>query len=174
MPLGLILLFRTGETHLLKLPVLAGDTATKMLRENAGFPAQLAQANFLLYLSESVDNQLQTSAKEQLLELANRLEKAHNHPTSSVNDIYILSVSNQAPVDDDRKAWLHWQVETPVHSIAAQLGSGHGRTEQPVEDHLCYLIDKNGQVRGIYFSAHGKFIRDVLGELTVLNNEFHP
>lgn len=173
-PLALILLFRTGKTHLLTLPVLAGDSATAILRENVDFPPNLEQAHFLLYISESVDNQLNPPAQENLETLAERLEKARAHPTAPVKDIYILSVDNKPHTGFNKTTWLHWQVDTQVDAIVEQMGGGYGRTEQPLEDHLCYLVDKKGQVRATYFAAHGKFVRDILGELVVLENEFKP
>jgi len=181
-PIILILLFRTGTTRLKVLPMLGdkvyvnGDSLdyTVDFGKLIQLPDSFEGKHILLYLSEEEGGILSEKAHEHILELANRLLKARKHPTDQVRDIAIISVSG-GPFSHERPyTWHQFTTQSDVNAfVNSELKGGFGLAESsPVKDHMIFLIDKDGRPRGGYFAAHGKFDRDIMGEMVVLRTEY--
>ncbi|MBI1183957.1 hypothetical protein GC194_06780 [bacterium] len=180
-PVLLILLFKTGTTKLERLPVFGerqfenGDSVDYSINldEICAIPDSVRGSHFLLYFSENEDNILRHDALENLQLIANRLVNAQVHPKNPVKDVYILSVSNKAFEETRPRTWLQLSAKESVETfVKDRLDNGFAKSDKPIEDHLSYLVDKDGRIRSVYFTAHGKFDRDILGELVVLQNEY--
>ena len=180
-PIALILVFKTGTTQLVNLPVYGeksyvnGDSVDYSINllDVVSNPERVKGKHVLLYLSEGIENGIWEDAQVNLKNLAERLEKAKNHPRNKVDDVIILSVSNTELKSDSFSIWFKEKTNIPLDNfIKNELKGSFEFSESPLEDHVSYLIDKDGRVRSMYYTAHGKFDRNILGELVVLQSEY--
>jgi len=180
-PVLLILLFKTGSTRLLNLPVFGekqwnGTDSTDYkidLKDLIAIPESLQGSHFLLYFSENEEGILQHDAIENLDKIALRLEQAKVHPRNPVTDFHILSLSNSTFKFERPSTWLKYVTAVDINEyVKTKLGNGFGLSDNPIKDHLSYLVDKDGRIRAVYFTAHGKFDKEILGEIAVLQNEY--
>lgn len=180
-PIALILVFKTGTTQLVNLPVYGEKSFIKgdSIDFSVDFsrlitnPEIVQDKHVLLYFSEGLKNGIWEDAQENLMNLAERLEKAKVHPRNRVDDVVILSVSNQKLEKDSFTVWLREKTKKPIETfIDNNLNGSFDFSENPIEDHVSYLLDKDGRIRSMYYTAHGKFDRNILGELVVLRTEY--
>ncbi len=180
-PIILILVFKTGTTKLVNLPIYGekvfvdGDSLDYKieLSQLVTLEKKLKGKHILLYLSENVKNSLYNDAKENIDKIALRLENAKNHPINPVSDIVFLSVIESEPEADTLETFFKRKSLMSIPKfIEEQLQNSFGFSNAPLNDHVIFLIDKDMRVRSMYFSAHGKFDRNILGELVVLQTEY--
>ncbi|MFY0672565.1 MAG: hypothetical protein JXQ87_04145 [Bacteroidia bacterium] len=180
-PLALILVFKTGTTQLVNLPVYGekslvnGDSVDFAIdfQTILSNPEVVENKHVLLYLSEGLENSIWDDAHSNLTALAVRLEKAKVHPRNMVDDVVILSLSDIDLKSDTFSVWLKEKAELKMEDlIESKLQNSFSFCENPLKDHVSYLIDKDGRIRSIYYTAHGKFDRNILGELVVLRAEY--
>mgnify|MGYP000395076955 CR=1 FL=1 len=182
-PILLILVFKTGTTNLVNLPVY-GDKVFVVDSDSVDYtidlnklidnlPEQIANKHFLLYLGEDKTGTLQQEAIENLTLVSRRLENAVNHPRHPVDDIVILSISENGFKKARNSVWLQVKSKKNLSDfVSNQLGFAFEKSENPIEDQMVFLVDKDRRVRSLYFAGHGKFDRDLFGELVVLKNEY--
>lgn len=180
-PLILILLFRTGTTRLKELPVYGGKEWVNNdsvdyrvdINELVTLPEALQGRHIILYLSEHLTGDLAESAQANLEDLSNRFLAAKQHPKDQLTDLAIVSVS-QSPLELERpETWHQLQTDKDIQSFVQNaLKNAFDFSEQPIEDHVTFLIDKDGRIRSLFFTGHGKFDRDIQGELVVLRTEY--
>lgn len=180
-PIILVLLFKTGTTRLKELPVYGGkiwvnnDSADYSinLQDLVLLPESLQDRHIILYLSEDLDGELASNAQTNLLAFANRLLEARNHPVDQLTDLAVVSVS-QSPFNTDRPdTWHQLRTRVDIDSfVKTALQNSFEFSEDPVKDHVAFLIDKDGRIRSQYFTGHGKFDRNIQGELVVLRTEY--
>jgi len=180
-PVILVLLFKTGTTRLKELPVLGGkvwvenDSADYSINllDLVELPESLHHRHIILYLSESLDGELANNAQVNLLAFANRLLEAKDHPVDQLTDLAVVSVS-QSPFTTERpETWHQLQTTVDIDSfVKSALHNSFDFSDDPVKDHVAFLIDKDGRIRSQYFAGHGKFDRNIQGELVVLRTEY--
>ncbi|MGB0430075.1 MAG: hypothetical protein ACPGLV_06340 [Bacteroidia bacterium] len=180
-PIALILIFKTGTTQLVKLPVYGdkvfvnGDSVDYSINLNKIIDDNpiLHDKHILLYFSENVKNSLRDDAKENISIIAQRVHNAIDHPRNPVKDVVFVSIVDSILENDTLKSYIRTKAKSDIDSyVADELKNSFGFSETPVKDHVLFLIDKDKRVRSMYFSSHGKFDRNILGELVVLRTEY--
>lgn len=180
-PVILILIFKTGTTNLVNLPVFGdkvlvnGDSADYTVDLSKLFDSynQYNDYHLLLYFGENESGSLNQEAIENLSLISRRLESAKSHPKNPVNDVLLLSVSNDSFEQERNTIWKQITTDKSISEfIKTQLSNGFGQSENPIKDQMAFLLDKDRRVRALYFTAHGKFDRELFGELVVLKNEY--
>lgn len=180
-PIVLILIFKTGTTNLVNLPVYGekvyknGDSVdfivdlSKLLESQADYK----DYHLLLYFGENETGSLNEEAIENLSLISSRLEMAKTHPKNPVTDILFLSVSDKEFSANRNSIWKQITTKKNIETfVSSELFNGFGQSENPIKDQMAFLIDKDRRVRALYFTAHGKFDRELFGELVVLKNEY--
>ena len=172
-PILLILLFKTGTTKIGKLPVYGpkqyvnGDSFDYRvpLHELCSIGTELKGKHVLLYFSESRSDLLAPEAAGNL-ELVER--RFHE-----VDDVVILSISNESFATTRNDRWLQCTTNADLLAyVSEHLMFDFTESEQPIDDHMAFLLDKDHRLRGYFFAPHDKLDRDLLGELVVLRTEY--
>lgn len=180
-PIILILLFRTGTTRLIDLPIYGGkvwvsnDSVDYSIDINdlVLLPESLQDRHIVLYLSEGLDGDLAQNAQDNLEDFSKKLLAAKDHPKDQLADLALVSVSEQ-PFEHQRpETWHQLKAKANIDSfVRAALHNSFDFSEKPIEDHVTFLIDKDGRIRSFYFTGHGKFDRELQGELVVLRTKY--